>query len=272
MDYSPLIVGYLVVAAVFGFLGLWIAAQKNRSEGEGFLLGALFGPFGALIEACLPSLARAAPVAPAVDPGAASRQQSAREADREYWAEQRRIQAEYLKARDERRAERRVLREERQAERDKAYRARGVEPGPFAWFHALPDLTQALILGATLAVPAVIALCVFLVPRVDAVEDQSSRPAEQAGAGSEATNVPPPAAPPPTLQPPVAVAKLLSDYGGARVEQLFLIAAENERDGAHGVGSLWYKDVVNQYPTSPIVEWARAGMVRCEAIAYGSVP
>lgn len=51
----------LVVAAVlawfvFGFLGVFIAGQKNRDPGEGFLLALLFGPFGCLIEALLPTL------------------------------------------------------------------------------------------------------------------------------------------------------------------------------------------------------------------------
>jgi hypothetical protein len=121
----------------------------------------MFGPFGALIEACLPSLAKAAPVAHAVDPGAAARQQSAHEANREYWAEQRRIQAEYQRARNERRAERRVLKEERQAERDKAYRAKGVEPGPFAWYRAMGDLSQALVLGCGLGAPLLLGCVVF---------------------------------------------------------------------------------------------------------------
>jgi hypothetical protein len=41
---------------VFGTLGSWIAGQKNRSQGEGFALGCLFGPFGALIAALMPTL------------------------------------------------------------------------------------------------------------------------------------------------------------------------------------------------------------------------
>jgi hypothetical protein len=42
----------------------------------------------------------------------------------------------------------------RLAERDAAYRAKGVEPGPWAWFWVLPDLTQAILLGVTFAIPA----------------------------------------------------------------------------------------------------------------------
>ena len=41
---------------IFAMLGSWIALQKARSGAEGFVLGLLFGPFGALIEALLPSI------------------------------------------------------------------------------------------------------------------------------------------------------------------------------------------------------------------------
>jgi uncharacterized membrane protein YeaQ/YmgE (transglycosylase-associated protein family) len=43
-----------LAAATFGGLGGWIAAQRNRGMAEGLLLGALFGPLGALVEAFLP--------------------------------------------------------------------------------------------------------------------------------------------------------------------------------------------------------------------------
>jgi hypothetical protein len=38
-----------------GVLGRYVALQKGRSAGEGFALGFLFGPLGALIEALLPA-------------------------------------------------------------------------------------------------------------------------------------------------------------------------------------------------------------------------
>jgi len=53
-----------------------------------------------------------------------------------------------------------AARAERRAERDKAYRAKGVEPGPWAWFKVLPDVTQAILLGLAFAVPAVAILAV----------------------------------------------------------------------------------------------------------------
>jgi hypothetical protein len=52
------------------------------------------------------------------------------------------------------RAERAAKQAARRAERDKAYRAKGVEPGPLAWFKVLPDLIQAIVLGLLLAIPS----------------------------------------------------------------------------------------------------------------------
>lgn len=51
---------YLVACAAFGGLGAFVAGAKGRSVGEGFLLGSLFGPIGALIEALLPTVRGAA--------------------------------------------------------------------------------------------------------------------------------------------------------------------------------------------------------------------
>jgi hypothetical protein len=39
---------------IFGFLGRWVALQCGRNGNEGFWLGFLFGPFGAIIEGLLP--------------------------------------------------------------------------------------------------------------------------------------------------------------------------------------------------------------------------
>jgi hypothetical protein len=53
MDEVGLIIIVLwVVMSAFGF---WVASQKNRNPVEGLLLGLLFGPFGVLIEALLPT-------------------------------------------------------------------------------------------------------------------------------------------------------------------------------------------------------------------------
>ena len=47
---------FLIVWLMFGFLGRWIASQKGRSKAEGTVLGCVFGPFGCLIEAVLPTI------------------------------------------------------------------------------------------------------------------------------------------------------------------------------------------------------------------------
>jgi hypothetical protein len=53
---------------IFAFLGAWIASQKGRSGGEGFALGCLFGPIGALIVALLPGLPPPVPQASVLPP------------------------------------------------------------------------------------------------------------------------------------------------------------------------------------------------------------
>jgi hypothetical protein len=49
---------------VFAVFGAWVAAQKDRGQGEGFVLGFLFGPLGVLIEALLPAGKPAEPPSP----------------------------------------------------------------------------------------------------------------------------------------------------------------------------------------------------------------
>jgi hypothetical protein len=53
---AAVIVAVIVVSAVSGAVGLWLADYKLRSPLEGFLLGLLLGPLGILIEAALPDL------------------------------------------------------------------------------------------------------------------------------------------------------------------------------------------------------------------------
>lgn len=62
-----LFVVWFIMAFVFACLGGWIAEQKHREMGEGIVLGALFGPLGALIEAVLPTLGTTA-AQPSVQP------------------------------------------------------------------------------------------------------------------------------------------------------------------------------------------------------------
>jgi hypothetical protein len=55
----------LVVNAILcGIFGSWVAGQKGRGPAEGLTLGALFGLFGVLIEACLPVIAHPGPPPP----------------------------------------------------------------------------------------------------------------------------------------------------------------------------------------------------------------
>jgi hypothetical protein len=45
----------IVMAVIFGILGSWIAGQRGRTNTEGFVLSALFGPLGVLVECLLPA-------------------------------------------------------------------------------------------------------------------------------------------------------------------------------------------------------------------------
>jgi hypothetical protein len=56
VNVEGFIVILMIGGAIFAGLGAWIASQKNRDQGEGMLLGCQFGPFGALVEALLPTL------------------------------------------------------------------------------------------------------------------------------------------------------------------------------------------------------------------------
>jgi hypothetical protein len=53
---SMLVLCVIAVGVIVGcgLLGGYVAQQKQRSYGEGFLFGALLGPFGLLIEVLLP--------------------------------------------------------------------------------------------------------------------------------------------------------------------------------------------------------------------------
>jgi hypothetical protein len=155
-----IIVIWIVFALIFGTLGGWIASQKGREVGEGVLLGSLFGPLGVIIEACLPqATAEAKEEAQAQRSMAQSYARSAEVADqdrdREFWRKRQIEEAESL-------ARRQADRAARKLERDEAYRARGVEPGRFAWYRALSDLGQALVLGGALGGVVLVVFVVVL--------------------------------------------------------------------------------------------------------------
>lgn len=46
--------------------------------------------------------------------------------------------------------------------REAYYRARGVEPGPLAWYRVLPEWQQAIVLGLALAAPTVVLLALLM--------------------------------------------------------------------------------------------------------------
>jgi hypothetical protein len=74
---------------------------------------------------------------------------------------QERLEQERLRDEDSRRTrqeEAAALRKKR----DDEYRAKGVEPGPWAWLFVLPDVTQAILLGLAFATPAVLILILVL--------------------------------------------------------------------------------------------------------------
>lgn len=48
----------LFTCGIFGLIGVYIAMQKGRSEGEGFCLGCFLGPLGLILAALLPTKER----------------------------------------------------------------------------------------------------------------------------------------------------------------------------------------------------------------------
>jgi hypothetical protein len=57
--------------------------------------------------------------------------------------------------------------------------AMGIEPGPWVWFRALPDIVQALVIGLGLAVPLGIAAVMILVGRAGPGPGLRGRPGYQ---------------------------------------------------------------------------------------------
>jgi hypothetical protein len=141
-----LIVAFLSLC-VFAFLGGWIACQKNRDPAEGAFLGFLFGPFGCLIEAVLPTL----PAPAASRPAAAARVSPPVEtpAERDWReAETRLREAQLEKARRARLED-----ENRRCAEQREWRNRML--WRFGWYKALPETLQAIVLGFAVAAPVV---------------------------------------------------------------------------------------------------------------------
>jgi uncharacterized membrane protein YeaQ/YmgE (transglycosylase-associated protein family) len=157
----------LVVGLIFGGLGSWIANQKRRDGGEGFVLGFLFGPFGCLIEALLPNK-----LATDQSPQAATKTPEQLE---EVAEAARRAKEEYLKRQ---RAEVERLRIAEEADLAELERRRAMIRAAFArcwgwfrreiigfgWYRKLPDVAQPIVLGLGISLPAVVVV-VWLINR-----------------------------------------------------------------------------------------------------------
>jgi uncharacterized membrane protein YeaQ/YmgE (transglycosylase-associated protein family) len=61
MDDGTWFFTVFIAGLVTGFIGLWIAKEKGRSEGEGFLLGFLLSVIGLIVEGLLPEVAKPNP-------------------------------------------------------------------------------------------------------------------------------------------------------------------------------------------------------------------
>lgn len=165
-----LIIGLVFWACMIA-LGTYVAAEKGRSSEEGVLLPVLFGPFGVLILALLPSKAKPANSS---EKATSPRQdaQATKEAIQRYHA---RIEAERKaeeKAIIERNERRRAERDRKRIERRKHYMSRGITPGPFAWIEDLSlsitrwykdasDVMQMFIWAICFSIPAGLAALMF---------------------------------------------------------------------------------------------------------------
>lgn len=152
-----ILIGGLVLWAIFSGLGCWIATQKHRPPEEGLVLGLLFGPFGCLIEAVLPTLQPKAPN-PSEPPGPPPKQTAqAREGGFVRLVKVESPEERYR--RDQRAAqqrEREFIAKERAREERREWVNRMV--WRFGWFRALPETLQPILIGLAVAVPVVVAL------------------------------------------------------------------------------------------------------------------
>lgn len=76
----------------------------------------------------------------------------------------RQIQAAEVAARERRERHNQERIKKREA-REEYYRSRGIEPGPWAWFQALPEFVQPILIGLAIAAPVLILALVVVVLR-----------------------------------------------------------------------------------------------------------
>jgi muconolactone delta-isomerase len=171
MDASVLMFALMIYAATFGGLSMWIATQKNRDQGEGIILGLLFGPFGCLIEALMPAGTYTPPSEPHVPTSLDAETIARIKANQSAYQDKLRKERAAVRAREANadafwavfEKEKARERAEAKARRDKSYRARGIEPGPFAWFKLWPEWLQATLLGLAVPSPIVMAIVAWQV-------------------------------------------------------------------------------------------------------------
>jgi hypothetical protein len=138
--------------SALGFMGGWIAEQKNRKTGEGFVLGALLGPLGWIIEALLPTIPQpsAAEVERIETLQHSYHEQEAQHQEKEHegWI----IEQQQREREPQERAKMAYVRRKARS----AWIKNNVIH--WVWYKDLSDLSQALLLGLLIAVPVVIVL------------------------------------------------------------------------------------------------------------------
>ena len=134
-----LLVFMVVVSAIASMaLGAWVSIQKNRAPEEGMVLGLLFGPFGVLIAALVPTRPEPTPE----EKAAAIAAEQAR-----LVARARAESAAFARRMKEQEANYEKAEKAAAAQRAAYYKSRGIEPGPLAWFLVLPAWLQVVLGG-----------------------------------------------------------------------------------------------------------------------------
>lgn len=159
---EALVVLWLVMMAI----GAWASGQKHRNPGEGVLLVILLGPLGLLIAVLMPTISSSAAVTQhsTVDHEFLERKRIANLAAQECYREQ--LDEERRKRKIAKQLELDEIRDKKLAY-DQWYLNRGIQPGPMAWFKAMPAMPATLkmiLCGLLLSLPGV-ALVVFIFNR-----------------------------------------------------------------------------------------------------------
>jgi hypothetical protein len=142
-----------VIWLIFACLGTWIANQKHRAGGEGFILGFLFGPLGCLIEAVLPN--GTPPPPPVVStPEEIAERQAKYQALVDEWNRQEKDRIEQARLASQRRRQfaKQVFGE--LARRTWWFLS-------WQWYRLLPEWLQPVVIGVAIASPVVLIVAVI---------------------------------------------------------------------------------------------------------------